>query len=217
MPTVGSPSWGIIDDVRNNGLREPVKPSVYAPSTIDLPQFTQVLVKSAVPSKLLEAPIRKQLAKLNPDQQTFSIDNLETWMANTPEWQQEHLAAWVFGAFAVLAALLAAIGLYSVVSYAVAQRTGEFGIRMALGAQPSEILRTVFAANLASISAGVVVGLILALTLNGIIQHWAGGSSRDPLTLIAVLALLCFVSFVACAVPARHATSISPMSALRFD
>ena len=65
--------------------------------------------------------------------------------------------------------------------------------------------------------AGVVVGVILALTLNGLVERWAGGSSRDPLTLIAVLALLCFISFVACAIPARHATSISPMSALRFD
>lgn len=208
---------GIVDDVRNNGLREPVKPAVYAPSTLDLPQFTQVLVKSAVPTKTLETPIRKQLVKLNPDQQTFPIDSLETWMAETPEWQQEHLAAWVFGTFAVLAVLLAAVGLYSVVSYAVTQRTGEFGIRMALGAESSDILRSVFAAIFASIAMGLFVGLMLALTLDGIVQRWAGGSSRDPLTLAAVLILLCCVSFIACLIPARHATSIDPMSALRFD
>jgi predicted permease len=208
---------GVVEDVRNNGLREPVKPAVYAPSTLDLPQFTQVLVKAAVPTKTLEIPIRKYLVKLNPDQQTFPIDNLETWMAATPEWQQEHLAAWVFGAFAALAVLLAAVGLYSVVSYAVAQRTGEFGIRMALGAQPSDILRAVFAGHFASIGIGLFVGLTLALTLDGIVQRWAGGSSRDPLTLAAVLALLCCLSFLACAIPARYATNIEPMSALRFD
>ena len=208
---------GVIEDVRNNGLRDPVKPAVYVRSTLLLVQFTQILVKSAVPTKTLETPIRRQLAKFHPDQQTFSIDDLETWMADTPEWQQERLTTWVFGAFAALAVLLAAIGLYSVVSYAVVQRTGEFGIRMALGAQSSDILRSVFVANAASISGGILVGLILSLALNRFVERWAGGSSRDPLTLIAVLALLCCVSFVACAIPARYATAIDPMSALRFS
>jgi hypothetical protein len=99
---------------------------------------------------LLEAPIRKQLAKLNPDQQTFSIDNLETWIANRPEWPQEHLAAWVFAAFAVLAALLAAIG-YTASFPTLSRSAPESSAFMALGAalgDPAHCLRSQFRKHL---------------------------------------------------------------------
>ncbi|MBV8894960.1 MAG: ABC transporter permease [Acidobacteriaceae bacterium] len=214
-------SWltiiGIVEGVRNSGLRDAPKLAAYVPSTLELEQFTQILVRSDMRPASLVTSIRKRLAKLNPDQQTFEIQDLENWVSDEPEWQQEHLAAWIFGVFAGLALLLAAIGLYSVVSYAVVQRTGEFGIRMALGAQPVDVLRSVFWSNFPSIGIGLVAGLLLALILNGIVQKWAGGSSRDPITLLAGVCLLCVVSLVACVIPARLATRIDPMSALRFN
>ncbi len=214
-------SWltiaGIVEDVKNDGLRKPIKPAIYIPYTLSMGNFTQILVRSEVPPPTLAHAVRTQLAKFNPEQQTFKVDDLETWISDEPEWQQEHLAAWVFGIFASLALVLAAVGLYSVVSYTVAQRTNEFGIRMAVGAQRGDVLRTVFVSNLLSVAAGIAAGLMLAFAFGGFIQKWAAGSSRNPVTLVAGIVLLSAVSALACAIPARHATRIDPASALRFD
>jgi ABC-type antimicrobial peptide transport system permease subunit len=148
------------------------------------------------------------VAKIDPDQQVWgNMDDLEAWIATQPDWQQEHLAAWIFGVFAVLALVLASIGLYSVVSYTVAQRTGEFGIRVALGAGRADVLRIVFTSTLASVGAGIVVGIGLGL--------WRGGDGRDPLLLAAAAAVLCVVAAMACAIPAWRASNVDPMSALR--
>ena len=103
------------------------------------------------------------------------MEDLEHWISDQQEWQQEHLVAWLFGAFAVLALALAAVGLYSVVSYSVAQRTNEFGIRMALGAQRSHVLGIVFASTVTSVGGGIAGGLLLAVALNKVLGHWAAG------------------------------------------
>ena len=93
-------------------------------------------------------------------QQTFSeVEDLETWISDEEAWQQEHLAAWIFGLFAGLALVLAGVGLYSVVSYSVAQRTNEFGIRVALGAGRGHVLRIVFASTVVSVGSGIAVGI----------------------------------------------------------
>ncbi len=100
---------------------------------------------------------------IDPDQQiNGDVQDLEHWISNQQEWQQEHLVAWLFGAFAVLALALAAVGLYpSVVSYIVARRTHEIGIRMALGAQRAHVLRIVFVSMVTSVAGSIAVGLIL--------------------------------------------------------
>src|SRR6202030_2096644 len=100
------------------------------------------------------------------------------------EWQQEHLAAWIFGIFARLALALAAVGLHSVMSYTVAQRTNEFGIRMALGAQRGELLRIVFISAFRSVGTGIFAGIALSLGLSRIIAKWAEENSRDPFILL---------------------------------
>ena len=123
--------------------------------------------------------------------------------------------AWLFGAFAALALSLAAVGLYSVVSYTVAQRTGEFGIRMALGAQREHVLRIVFQSTVTSVAGGIGVGLALTIVLQRLMSHWAEGSSRDPLILLVVLLVLSGVALIACAVPARRASLVDPVTALR--
>lgn len=144
------------------------------------------------------------------------VDDLEHWITGQPEIQQEHLVAWLFGLFAALGLVLAAVGLYSVVSYTVAQRTGEFGIRMALGAPRTHVLRIVFASTVLSVGSGMAAGLVLTLSLQRLLAHWAEGSSRDPLVVVAAALLLSAVALAACAVPARRASRIDPVTALRY-
>ena len=136
---------------------------------------------------------------------------------NEQEYQQGNLISWLFGSFAVLALALAAVGLYSVVSYSVAQRTNEFGIRMALGAGRGHVLNIVFTSILAAVGGGVVAGLVLSLALNKVVAHWAEGSSRDPLLLAGATVLLGAVAAVACLIPARRASRVDPMVALRYE
>ena len=214
-------SWlqivGVVDDARNDGLADPIKPAVYVPYTLTMWQGTQILVRSDVPPLTLVHSVQKQLAAVNPEQQTYSPRDLETWITDVPEWQQEHLAAWIFGILAWLALALAAVGLYSVVSYVVAQRTNEFGIRMALGAQPGQVVRMVFASTVVSVGSGIAAGLALTLVTKRILERWVGGNTRDPIVLVGGTLLLSLVALIACVIPARHASRVDPMVALRFE
>jgi predicted permease len=218
-PNIGA-TWfqivGIVGDARNDGLRRAPRPSVYVPYTFSMGEGTEILVRSEVPPLTLQHAVREQLRAINPDQISGAYD-LETSLTYEPEWQQEHVAAWIFGIFAWLALALAAVGLHSVVSYTVAQRTNEFGIRMALGAQRADVLRMVFRAASVSLGAGILAGIALSLALNQIIAKWAQANPRDPGILLAGTILLGFVSGLACAIPARRASKVDPMIALRCE
>lgn len=215
-------SWlqiiGIVQDSLNDGLRGAVKPEIFLPYTLGMTTYTQILVKSDVPPLALTNAIKGQLVSINPELgATFHVMDLESWISSLPEWQQERLVASIFAAFAVLALALAAVGLYSVVSYSVAQRTNEFGIRMALGAQRGHVLRIVFASTIMSVGSGILAGLALTLALNKVLAHWAAGSSRDPLILLAGTLVLEVVAGLACTLPAQRASRVDPMTALRSD
>ena len=209
---------GIVGDALNDGLENRIKPAVFLPYTLSMWQGTQVLVRSEVPPLTLLHVVQKQLASVNPQQQTFGlVEDLDSWITDEPEWQQEHLSAWTFGILAWLAMALAALGLYSVVSYTVAQRTNEFGIRIALGAQPGQVMRIVLRSILWSVGGGILLGWALTLVLNTILAKWTAGNSRDPVILLAGTLLLSFVSMIACTIPARHASTVDPMTALRCE
>ena len=209
---------GVIPDKRDDGLRKPILPEAFVPYTLSMRMFTQILVRSNVPPLSLLHAVGAEVNSVDPDQQiNGDVQDLEHWITSQQEWQREHLVAWLFGAFAVLALALAAVGLYSVVSYSVAQRTNEFGIRVALGAPRGHVLRIVFASTVASVGSGIVVGLALTLALNRVLAQWAEGSSRDPLILLAVTFLLGLVAAIACTGPARRALQVDPMTALRYE
>jgi MacB-like periplasmic core domain len=216
-------SWlqivGVVGDDRNAGLRDPIRPQAFVPWTFCMWEYMAILVRSEIPPTALLRTVQGQLAAVNADQQAVNDDaeNLEQRVQDEPEWQQGHLIMWIFGGFSLLALALAAVGLYSVVSYAVTQRTNEFGIRMALGAQRGHVLRIVFASMLVSVGSGIAAGLLLAVALNRVVGHWADTSARNPEILLAVTGLMGLVAALACAIPARRASVVDPMTALRCE
>jgi putative ABC transport system permease protein len=129
-----------------------------------------------------------------------------------------HLGAQLTAAMGILGLILAVVGVYSVVSYAAVQRTHEIGIRMALGANPRDILGMVLGQSLVVIGVGIVVGLGAALAGTRLLGSLlVGVSSNDPATFIVVVATLAFVALLACWLPARRATRVSPLVALRYE
>ncbi len=215
-------SWlriiGVVADARDDGLRNTIKPAVYVPYTLVMRMWTQILVRARVPPLTLLHAIRVEIQKVNAEQQVFhDTRDLEHWITTQREWAQERFVATLFGAFSILALVLAAIGLYSVVSYGVAQRTNEIGIRMALGASRTDVLRLVFGSTTVSVAGGLIAGGVLSIGLRKLMATWAEGSSSDPLILLGVVGMLAGISMLACLVPARRASSIDPITALRYE
>lgn len=215
-------SWlqivGVVEDSINDGIRNPVIPAVYIPFTLHMSMGTQILVRSQTSPLALEHSIRVQLAAVNSQQQAYpAMVGLETWISDEPEWQQEHLVSWIFGGFAGFALLLGGVGLYSVVSYTVAQRNYEFGIRMALGAPRGHVLQIVFASTLTSVGTGILAGVALTFALNRIVSHWAQGSPTHPSTILESITILALVAAISCSIPALRAARVDPMKALRCE
>ena len=128
------------------------------------------------------------------------------------------LQTWLLASFAGLALLLATLGIYAVLSFTVAQRTQEIGVRLALGARPAHVLGTVMAQGLRLYLAGVGLGLAAALMLSRLVTHLLFGiSAADPLSYLCVIVLMAAVTLLACYVPARRALRFDPMAALRYE
>jgi predicted permease len=217
----GSEGWiqivGIVADVRNDGLRNAIKPSVYVPYTLQMRMFTQILVRTRVAPLSVLRDVRAQLVQIDREQQVMRVRDLEGWITGLSEYSQQKVVATLFGIFSVLALLLAAAGLYSVVSYGVATRTNEFGIRMALGAKANDVVRIVLAATAVNVGVGLLCGVVLSLVFDKVAAKWVTESSRDPLILVGVTLLLVIVAGLASLAPARRAASVDPMDALRYE
>jgi len=212
------PIIGIVDDVRNDDIDKPVKPGIYVPYSLYMIGWVQILARTQGDPIALESAIRRQIASINPEQQvSYPVQSIDERIKQMPVWAREHLIAVLSGVFSALALVLATVGLYSVVSYSVAQRIHEFGIRMAVGAQRRHILQSVLAKAGISVGAGLAVGLALSFGLSGLLSRWIGSSISDPLLILAVCLLLLVVALLACIVPAFRASIIQPMKALRTE
>jgi ABC-type antimicrobial peptide transport system permease subunit len=211
----------VVADKLDDGLSNPIVPEAFVPYTAAMGMYTQLLVRTEVPPLTLLHAIRVKVNSVDHDQQTSGDPrDLEHWITREPEWARGRLVAWLFGAFAALALALAAVGLYSVVSYTVVQRTNEFGIRMALGAPRGHVLRIVFRSTVLSVGSGIGAGLVLCFALSRVMAHWAQesqASSHDPLLLAASAVTLILVAGLACTLPARRAAETDPMTAIRYE
>ncbi|MGC1648089.1 MAG: ABC transporter permease [Candidatus Sulfotelmatobacter sp.] len=218
----GADGWkeviGVVADALNDGLDKPVKPAIFVPYSTLMLMGAQVLIRTRAAPESIVQSVRKQLASVNPDQQISSrIENLETRIKQRPEVARGRLIAALFAGFSILALVLSAVGLYSVVSYSVAQRSNEFSIRIALGAKRSHVLKVAMASAGISVAFGIVVGLTLRVGMNRIVSIWVGNSGSHPLIVLGSSCLLLLVAATACLVPVRRALSVDPMTALRCE
>jgi predicted permease len=208
---------GAVEDARNDGLERPTKPAIFLPYSFVLPPDQFFIIRSAIDPEAALASIKQRLRDANPEI-VVNQDHTLAWWLYTQGWGQGRFIATLFSIFAALALALAATGLYSVVSYAVSERTQEVGIRMALGAPRANIVRLVAMSTAFVLSVGLLLGLGLSVALSKTVAAWAGGGSpRDPLTLLGSALLLIVVSAIACLVPAWRAATSDPVEALRYE
>jgi putative ABC transport system permease protein len=175
-----------------------------------------VVLRTAGDPALQTAALRSALAEIDPNQPLVKVRTMEENMATTVA--QPRFRTWLIGILAMLALVLAAVGVYGVMSYTVTQRTSEIGVRVALGAQPRDVFRIIVGEGLRLALFGVGVGLVAALVLTRLLQSFLFGiSAYDPVTFIAVSLLLTLVAAAASYFPARRATRVNPMIALRYE
>jgi ABC-type antimicrobial peptide transport system permease subunit len=218
----GADGWlqviGVVGDALNDGLENPVKPAVFAPYSLQMWMGTSILIRSPMPVDAIIRSTRKQLATVNPEQVIAGkSEDLETWLRQQPIWERGRLISALFAGFSILALILSAVGLYSVTSYLVAQRTNEIGIRIALGATRAHVFRIVMGSAARNVTVGVLAGMLFSIGLSRLMATWVGNSAVQPLMVGAVVGLLLLVAAAACLVPARRAVVIDPMIALRRE
>jgi len=216
----GKDNWvevvGVTRDEKHYGLDQEMKPGVFI-ALHGVPRDSMnIVLRGAIQPQMLIGPAREILRQMDPELPMYDIRTM-TERLDRSLWARRAYS-WLFGAFALVALLLAGAGIYGVVSYAVSQRTREIGIRMALGAQPRQVLSEVLASGMLLVSAGVAVGLAGALAVVRLLQTLLFGvSSRDPIIYAAVMLGVVLVGLVANFVPARRAASVDPLRALRFE
>jgi putative ABC transport system permease protein len=210
---------GVVGDVRP-GLGVDPQTEMYLPyrqADLVLPVFQLSFVLRTAADPQLQAPaLRTALAEIDPNQPLVKVRTMEDNMAATVA--QPRFRTWLIAIFAAVALLLAAIGVYGVMSYTVTQRTGEIGIRVTLGAQPADVFKIVVGQGLRVALAGVGAGIVAALAMTRVLQSFLYGvSAYDPPTFFGVAILLAIVAVAASFFPARRATLVDPMVALRYE
>lgn len=207
---------GIVGDVKTDGLDLENRPAFYRSFHQASNLSLALVARTSVDPSSLSKALQREVQAVDPELPVFSIKPMEEMMASA--MAQRQFSMMLFGVFAALALLLAAVGIYGVMAYTVAQRTHEVGIRIALGARTADVLKMVVgqATRLALI--GVALGLTLAFALTRLMSSLLFGvSATDPLTFAALSVLLTGVALLASYIPARRATKVDPMIALRYE
>jgi putative ABC transport system permease protein len=207
---------GIVGDVKQNGLTKETKPHAYEPFAQAPNQFMTLIVRSTTDPASLVPAIRSKVLALDSELPLQRVTPLDRMLANSI--RQQRFTSIVLSVFAGVALLLAAAGLYGVISYSVAQRTQELGIRVALGAQVKDVMRLVLRQGMTYVVAGEVIGIIGAFALTRLLSGLLFGvTPTDAVTFVAVTVVLTVVALLACYIPARRATKVDPLVALRYE
>jgi putative ABC transport system permease protein len=208
---------GVAGDVKQEEPSKPTKPEILIPFA-QQPWFSgSLLVRSAHPDPLtVKNAVQQAIWSVNPELPKSKAEPLTATLAG--HVAEPRLYALLLGVFATIALTLAAVGIYSVIAYSVAQRTQEIGVRIALGAQTGAILKLVVGQGMKLVASGVALGLAASFSLTRLMSNMLFGvSAVDPMTFGAITLLLTFVALLACWVPARRATEVDPMIALRYE
>jgi putative ABC transport system permease protein len=215
----GSP-WseivGVVANVKHDGLHLADSPHYYSPHLQQPLPFLAISIRSQTDQTALLASVRQAVRKIDPNLPLIEPLAMNDRMERVLKTRRLTLA--LFSLFAVVALLLAAIGLYGVMSYGVAQRTRELGVRIALGATSRHALKLIIGQGMKLVALGVALGLGIALAVTRLMAHLLFGVvATDPLTFTAIALLLAFVALLACYIPARRAAKVDPMMALKHE
>jgi predicted permease len=207
---------GVVEDGKYVSLTESQQPALFWPILQSHNSTTTLEVRSSLPATLVVDEVRQTMARLDPELPLYGTGSLDQMLGFA--FFPTHAAAIALSAFGVLAIMLAVTGIHGLVSYAVARRVREIGIRMAVGASPFQVLRLVLGRILALVVIGSAIGLVLALATGQVLASVVyGASPRDPLILAAVLATIVLLGLFSSWAPTRRALRIDPMAALRYE
>jgi putative ABC transport system permease protein len=207
---------GVVGNVRTETLDDELRAEVYVPYAKSPWSGMTVVARTSGDPSQLAAALASEVRALDPDLALFDVRTMDRVVAESLAPQRVTMG--MLGVFALIALVLAAIGIYAVMSYTVAQRTHEIGIRMALGAQPRNILRMIVGHGMLLAGVGIAVGLTAAYFLMAFMARILYGvTATDPLTFFGISALLALVALAANFFPARRATRVDPMVALRYE
>jgi putative ABC transport system permease protein len=207
---------GIVGDVRHQGLDHEATPEIYVPFTQYAPGSMNIVIRTPVDAAGLTSAVRRQVLEVDSNLPLYEVQTMEHRLAASVSPRRFNLL--LLASFALLALVLAAVGVYGVISYAVTQRTHEIGIRMALGAHRGHVLSLLLGRGMSLVAAGIIIGLGGAWALTRVMASLLFGvSATDPLTFAGVAMLLGIVALVACYIPARRAAKTDPMAALRCE
>lgn len=207
---------GVIKDARRADVRRAIRPEIYMCALQATPRTMRLLVKTSGDPTAIVPTIRKEVQGLHPQVPLFAVNTLAAQVSET--LAQPRFRALLLAGFATLALLLACIGIYGVTAYAVSQRTHEVGVRMALGAKSGDVLSLIMRQHIAPALIGVVLGLAGAIALSRFLETLVYGvAATDPLTFVSVATVLVAVAAAAAYIPARRATRVDPLIALRAE
>lgn len=207
---------GVVGSVRHSSLEAAAEPEMYFPLAQALQSSVEMVVRATLRTETLAPEVRRAVQAVDANLPMSEFRTLEQIVAQSVS--PRRFVMLLLGGFAGLALLLAALGIYGVLSFSVAQRTPEIGIRIALGAQAADVLRLVLGHGLKLIFSGVALGMLGAFVLTQVLRNMLFGvSATDPLTFGGIALLLTLVALLACWLPARRATKVDPMIALRCE